>query len=68
MSRDDDEIRADVTEVRDALTAQRERLRKLHEEAESSAGSGLGLASLVWAEKEVEAAVSYLDDWLGRTE
>lgn len=68
MSRDDDEIRADVTEVRDALTAQRERLRQLHDEAESSAGSGLGLASLVWAEKEVEAAVSYLDDWLGRTE
>lgn len=68
MSREDEEIRADVAEVRDALTAQQERLRQLHDEAESSAGSGLGLASLVWAEKEVEAAVSYLDDWLGRSE
>lgn len=68
MSRDAEEIRADVSEVRDALAAQEERLRELHDEGESAAGSGLGLSSLEWAEKEVEAAVSYLDDWLGRTD
>lgn len=66
MPRDAEEIRADVKEVRDALAAQQERLLELHREGETAAGSGLGLASLEWAEKEVEAAVSYLDDWLGR--
>lgn len=68
MAREAEDIRADVQDVRDTLAAQRERLRELHEEGQNAAGSGLGLASLEWAEKEVEAAASYLDDWLGRTE
>ena len=68
MPRPAEEIREDVADIRDALAAQRERLQELHGTAESTAGSGLGLSSLEWAEKEVEAAISYLDDWLGRTE
>ena len=67
MPRPAEEIREDVTDIRDVLAAQRERLSELHGAAESTAGSGLGLSSLEWAEKEVEAALSYLDDWLGRT-
>lgn len=68
MPRPAEEIREDVSDIRDVLAAQRERLRELHGAAESEAGSGLGLSSLEWAEKEVEAALNYLDDWLGRSE
>lgn len=68
MPRPAEEIREDVLDIRETLNAEMERLRELHGAAESTAGSGLGLAALEWAEKEVEAAVSYLDDWLGRAE